>query len=80
VCKGIPILAGGTSEWHCKGHAPRKTAVAAIELLTVSPAWGFLIARNKHSTIFALDTPSGVEDLEIQSATLSVKWEIPEAK
>ncbi len=43
-------------------------------------AQGFLIARDKRSALFALDTPSGVEDLEIQSAAFSVEWEIPEAK
>ena len=43
-------------------------------------AQGFLIARDKRSALFALDTPPGVEDLEIQSATLSIEWEIHEAK
>jgi hypothetical protein len=43
-------------------------------------AQGFLIARDKRSALLVLDTPSGAEDLEIQSATLSVEWEIPDAK
>jgi hypothetical protein len=62
-----------------RGDSFSETRIALSEG-SFTKAQGFLIARDKRSALLVLDTPSGAEDLEIQSATLSVEWEIPEAK